>query len=236
MAERTELRPNFRPDPAQLRLAGLLYLVIIVCGVGGDGLVRSSIITADAAQTTANLVAAELSFRLSIMADVLMVLADVGLGVLLFALLAPLDRTLSMMAMAFRLAQAAVLGANLVHLERAASLATTLQLPAETREALVQSSLEAHAAGYDLGLFLFGINCLLVAALLRRARVFPRWLGIGVLASGSVYLVGSTLTVVAPDLGEGFTVAYLLPLVAELAVCIWLLAARVGRTSRTVMN
>ena len=82
------------------RIAGLLYLVIIVCGVGGEAFVRAPLHAEDASQTVANLLAAELPFRLSILADVAMVLADVGLGVLLFYLLAPVDRTLSMLAMA----------------------------------------------------------------------------------------------------------------------------------------
>ena len=201
------------------RIAGLLYLVIILCGVGGEALGRAPLMGGDAAETTANLLAAEGPFRLSILADVAMALADVGLGVLLFVLFARVDRTLSLMAMAFRLAQAAVLGLNLLNLQRAASLAHSTLLPADVRDGMVQDALASHAAGYDLGLFFFAINCLLVGVLVARSGLAPRVVGIGIVLAGGVYLIGSTLRVVAPELAVAFAPAYVLPLVAELALC-----------------
>lgn len=217
------------------RIAGLLYLVIILCGVGGDVLGRAPLMGGDPAQTTANLLASEGPFRLSILADVAMALADVGLGVLLYVLLAPVDRTLSLMAMAFRLAQAAVLGLNLLNLQRAATLAHSTVLPLDVRDGMVQDALASHAAGYDLGLFFFAVNCLLVGALVARSGMAPRVLGLGVVAAGGVYLVGSTLRVVAPELAVAFAPAYLLPLAAELGLCAWLLsgARATARASET---
>lgn len=128
-----------------------------------------------------------------------------------------------LMAMAFRLAQAAVLGLNLVHLDRALALAHNTALEVGQRDALVSELLEAHAAGYDLGLLFFAINCLLVAVLLVRSRVVPRVIGLGVGAAGVVYLVGSVLRIVAPALVEVVAPAYAIPLLAELGFCGWLI-------------
>ncbi len=208
------------------RLAGVLYLVIIVCGVGGQAFVREPIVADTAAQTVDNLLAAETAFRVGILADVAMVLADVALGVVLYVLLAPAGRTLSRLAMTMRLAQAAVLGLNLVHLQQALSFAHASGLDAATRDVLVVSSLDAHAAGYDLGLFFFAVDCLLVGWLIYRSGFLPRMLGVGIVVSGGVYLVGSTLRFVAPDLAASFAVVYVVPLVAELALSVWLLAGR----------
>ncbi len=218
----TETDETFTPRQIA-RLAGLLYLIIILCGVGGEALVRGPLGGADASETTANLLASEGPFRLSILADVAMVLADVGVGVLLFVLLARVERTLSLMAMAFRLAQAAVLGLNLLHLQRAIDLAGNPHLPTDVRDGLVQGSLDAHAVGYDLGLFFFAVNCLLVGVLVWRSGFAPRFVGAGLLAAGGVYLVGSALRVAAPELAGAFAPAYLVPLVSELAMCGWLL-------------
>ena len=215
------------------RVAGLLYLVIIVCGLGGQGLVREPLVAETAAQTVDNLLAAETAFRVSILADVAMVLADVGLGVLLYVLLAPAGRTLSLLAMMMRLAQAAVLGLNLVHLQQALTLAHAPGLEEAARNALVVSSLDAHAAGYDLGLFFFAVNCVLVGVLVYRSGLLPRVLGVGLVATGGVYLVGSTLRFVAPALAAPFAAAYVVPLVAELALCVWLLARGVATTTGT---
>jgi hypothetical protein len=204
------------------RAAGVLYLVIIVCGVGGEGLVRGPLTAATDAETVANLLAAELPFRLSILADVVMALADVALGALLYFLLKPVSHALSAMAMAFRLVQAAILGLNLVNLHGALALARS-DLPAEQRDILVTAALDAHATGYDLGLFFFAINCLLVGALVFRAGFLPRGIGVGVAAAGLVYLVGSALRVVAPELSEAFAPAYAIPLIAELTFAGWLI-------------
>lgn len=205
------------------RVAGVLYLLIIVFGVAGEAAVRAPLVSADAGQTMANLLRAETWFRLSILGDMVMVLADVALGTVLFVLLAPVDRTLSLMAMAFRLAQAAVLGLNLEHLHRAVTLAHDTALDVSTRARLVTGALDAHAAGYDLGLFFFAANCALMAVLLLRSRWVPRALGVGAGAAALVYLVGSSLRIAAPPLASVFAPAYVVPLLAELALCAWLL-------------
>jgi hypothetical protein len=206
------------------RSAGLLYLVIILCGVGGEAFIRAPLLVdGDAAQSVANLLAVELPFRLSILADVVMALADVALGVLLYVLLKPAGRVLALMAMAFRLAQASILGLNLVHLNNALTFAHDGALAIAQRDVLVTSSLGAHAAGYDLGLFFFAINCFLTGALVVRADFLPRWAGWLVGAAGVVYLVGSALRLVAPEVAASFAPAYGLPLIAELAFCGWLL-------------
>lgn len=211
-------------SPKRLALyAGLLYLVIIVCGVAGQAFVREPIFGTDAAETTANLLAAELPFRLSILGDAAMVLADVGIGILLYVLFVPVDRTLSLMATAFRLAQAAVLGANLLHLDRALAWAHTTGLNPAQRDALVSSALEAHAVGYDLGLLFFAVNCVLVGVLVIRHRNMPSAIGIGITTSGAVYLAGSVSRFAAPGLAQALGPAYVIPLLAELAFCAWLL-------------
>ncbi|MEZ4382243.1 MAG: DUF4386 domain-containing protein [Nannocystaceae bacterium] len=213
--------PALSRPAAAARVAGLLYLVIIVAGVAGEALVRGALaVPGEPQQTAANIVAAALPLRLSVMGDAVMALADVALGVLLYLLLRPVSPALSLMAMAFRLAQAAILGVNLLNLLLAARLAGQ-------GDPLAAVFLEAHGVGYDLGLLFFAINCLLVGALVYRGM--SRTIGALVGLSGVVYLVGSTLRVVAPELAAAAAPAYVLPLVAELALCGALLMGRAPR-------
>ena len=86
----------------------------------------------------------------------------------------------------------------LLNLHRALTFAHVRGLDPAMREALVGTALDAHAAGYDLGLFLFAFNCLLVGVLVYRSEFVPRWLGAGIGVAGLVYLVGSCLRFVAP--------------------------------------
>jgi hypothetical protein len=157
-----------------------------------------------------------------------MALCDVALASLLFRWLYSVDRTLSLMAMTFRLVQAAILASNLSSLHSALSVLTQPGLDAEASRAMAMVHLQAHAAGYDLGLFFFGVNCVLTGSLLVRSDLVPRALGVLMWGAGCVYLWGSTLRIVAPDVVEAFAPAYTVPLMAELWFCGWLLLRAPG--------
>lgn len=208
------------PASPHARLAGALYLVIIVCGLFGEVAVRGQIVVAgDAATTAANVLASHGLFRVGFAAETLMALADVALAVLLYRLLRPVNRTLALMAAAFRLVQAAVIAASLL-MSQGALLALT---GGDGREELALLLIDLHAHGYDLGLIFFGVNSLLTGWLVARAGFLPRWLGRMLIAAGLVYLVGSYLRFLAPGLWGPFQVAYIVPVVAEAAFCLWLL-------------
>jgi len=87
----------------------------------------------------------------------------------------------------------------------------------------LQALLELQGQGYDLGLVFFGINCLLTAWLIMRSGIAPRLVGLGRAASGLVYLSGSGFTLLTGDQPMVITIAYFIPLIAELAFAIWLL-------------
>ena len=210
----------------QARVAGLLYLAIIVCGVWSDGFVRSSLIVADEpTKTAANIAATTSTFQMSLVADSVMVLCDVALAVVLFLLLEPVSRALALTAAAFRIVQSAVLGLNLLNQHLALVLITAggYELAPPARDSLVLLFAQAQGHGYDIGLLFFGINCVLTGYLVFKSRFLPRAVGVLVAASGPVYLVGSYLSLLAPHTASTFEIAYVLPLVAELSFCLWLL-------------
>jgi hypothetical protein len=210
------------------RTAGALYLVIIVFGVWSELFVRGVLVVpGDAAATAANVIANEGLFRLGFAADSIMALSDVALAILLYVLLAPVSRALAIMAAAFRLTQTAIIGMNLLNhysalmvLNGAASFAG---FDAQQLDALALMSLELQSHGYDLGLLFFGVNSILVGYLIFKSTFLPRALGVLMAAAGLVYLTGSYLLFLAPAQAEMFQAAYLVPLVAELALCLWLL-------------
>ena len=86
--------------------------------------------------------------------------------------------------------------------------------------------LDLHAHGYDLGLVFFGVACLMMGALVWRSGLFARVFGAGLGIAGLVYLTGSGLRFFAPGLSPAFPPAYMLPVLAETAFCIRLLAHR----------
>jgi hypothetical protein len=213
---------------AHARVAGVLYMVIIVLGLSAELFVRSGLIVwGDAAATAANISASPGAFRLGFLADSVMAICDVALAVLLFVLLKPVNATLALLAMVFRLTQTAVLALNLLNYYAALLLLEGKGFAAAFDPAQLQSLsylfLDLHAHGYDLGLLLFGVHCLLLGYLIIRARYFPKTIGIMIAAGGLVYLLGSYAHFLAPGYGSALVPLYAVPLVAELSLCLWLL-------------
>jgi hypothetical protein len=210
------------------RAAGLLYLLIIVFGISSELLVRANLVVADdPAATAANILAAPGLFRFGFVADVVMLLSDVAIAVLFYLLLRPVSNTLAMLAAAFRLTQAAVLGMNLLNYFAALLLLNGSlgggTFTIEQLNTLALWFLQLHGYGYDLGLIFFGLSSLLLGYLLVRADYFPSLLGYGLMAAALVYLAGSMSRFLFPAYLPLIEPAYIVPLIAELAFCLWLL-------------
>lgn len=218
-----------RAGPLALaRVAGGLYLIIIVCGVFTEVVVRGSVVVpGDAAATAANLLASEALFRFGFLTDSLMFLADVALAVLLFVLLEPAGRTLALVAAAFRLAQAAVLALNLLHQQAALLVLTGPEYASafgvEPLHGLAYLLLDLHAHGYDVGLLLFGVHCLVLGYLIVGSGFLPKVLGFLMVGASVAYLTGSYTRFLFPEHLPGVTPVYVVAFVAEVALCGWLL-------------
>jgi hypothetical protein len=208
------------------RLAGFLYLVIIIAGLGAELGLRGPLIDfSDADATAAAILAAPGQFRLAIAADLVMALSDAGLAILLYLIFRTMAPGLALSAMVFRLIQTVLIGSSLMAL-------VTAWLVLTRAEGLVDAPtlalvfLDLHAHGYDLGLVFFGVNSLIMGLLVWRSGFFAKAFGAGLAIAGLVYLIGSGLRFFAPDLSALFAPAYVLVIIAETAFCLRLLLQR----------
>ena len=200
--------------------AGLLYLIIIACGVWSEGIARSALVVPSAPEATQEAIAAAPGlWAFSIAADLAMLLADVAIAAVFLRLFASSSPLLAPLAFALRLVQAALIGAALLPLTLAPQLAA----------ALLEHAIALHGLGYDLGLVFFGVNCVVMAAMLRRAGLAGRLLPLALAGSGAVYLAGSFTALFSPALNAAMQPAYALPLLAETAFCLWLMARGLRR-------
>ncbi len=219
------------PSTASLRLAGLLYLTIIICGLGAEVVFRGPLVDfANSAATAEAIREATGHFRLAIAADIVMAAADAALAILLYLVFRPVAPVLALAAMVFRLIQSAMIAMNLMHMQSALLLITGAPglAPAQA-EAMALHSLSLHAHGYDLGLVFFGINSLLTGYLIWLSGLFPRVIGSGIFIAGLVYLTGSALRFFAPALFDSFVPAYGVTILAEGAFCLILLLGWTGQ-------
>jgi hypothetical protein len=209
-----DMKPS-HADPRLVRIAGALYLTIILCGLSAELLLRGPLLQGTPDQIAQALNANVGQLRLSLIADVVMLLADVGLALVFFSLLHHISERLALAAMVFRLGQAVLIGASLVALASAPSLLTDAPR-------IAVHMTELHAIGYDVGLIFFAVNSAIMSVLLWRTAV-PNVIAGGIAASGLVYATGSLTRLVTPDWVAVVEPAYVIPMLSESALCLWLL-------------
>ena len=211
------------------RAAGVFYLIIFTFGLFSELYVRGTLVDpASPAATAANITDSEGLFRLGFAADTVMVLSDVAVAVLIYVLLRPVSRTLSALAAAFRLTQAAVLGSILLaHFAALIVLDPTgpgAGLATDDRDALVGLAMEAHSYGYLIGLVFFAAHLLLLAYLLIKSSWFPSWLGVILGVAGVGYAADSFGFFLVSGYDGTLSPVLLAPaVIAEFSMIAWLL-------------
>ena len=211
------------------RLAGWCYLYIILAGLFAEIGVRSQMVDyADAAATASNILASESLYRAGFVAELLMTVADVTIACLFYRLFLPVDRSIALMGLVFRLVSAAIAGTKalfflmpvvLLNMDTASWGFTPEQV-----QGLAVLSLKLHGQAYNISLFFFGVDCLLIGWLIWKSGFLPGILGIGLAIAGVCYLVSDLIIFLAPALSDHslFMLFFLPCLIAEAALMLWL--------------
>jgi hypothetical protein len=208
------------------RVAGLLYLVPMFLGPFSMMYVPHAIVVpGDAAATAAHLVASESLFRMGMLSDAIIVLSELALTAVLYALLQPAGRTLALTATLARLGMTVLQAANLIPQLAALELVTggAESLVGLPREALALLALTVHDAGMRVWEILFGLHCVLVGVLVYRSGLFPRAFGplMGLAALG--YALEGVGHLVAPGMSALFaSIVGVTALVGEVPFVLWL--------------
>jgi Domain of unknown function (DUF4386) len=189
------------------------------------------IVPGDASATTSNIIASESLFRLSIFADLIMVLCDIGLAILFYLLLKPVSKPLALLASFFRLAQATSLGVNLLNmffvlqLIRGANYLSVFD--PDQLQAFIMMFLDSHSTGYTLALVFFGCSLIILGILMYKSGYFPKALGIMIIVAALAYLLDASAKILLSnyiDYQEILTIIVLVPaFIGELSLCLWLL-------------
>jgi hypothetical protein len=215
------------------RITGFLYLVIAVFGMFAPTVLQTLVLPGDAATTAHKIVDSRWLFGSSLVTWIALVLADAAVAVTLYLLLEPVSRVLSLVAAAFRLLYAAIVGAGLINLFDAFLLLTSAEraagLEPQQRQALALSSFATFGTGFLLALVFFGVHLLVLGFVLDRSRYVPRLLSFLLLGGGAGYIVHSLANFFLADQGGPASAVVLAPaLVGELGLTAWLLVKGVN--------
>lgn len=188
---------------AYARMAGFLFLVSFVAGGFGEAYVPSRIMVgADAAATMQNLRHYDSLLRMGFAAYLTEATCDIALVMLLYALLKPVSRYISLVAAMFGL-----MGTGLFAASELFFFAPTLltggagYLKAFTPEqinALALLSLRLFGVGAGLFMTFYGTGWILRGWLIWRSGYLPKFLGVLMTISGAAFVGRNLQIVLAP--------------------------------------
>jgi len=191
----TEIRSAARASPRALaRMAGLFELLEAASGAPGQFILLGTlVVSGDAAATSRNILENTTQFQLGVAANLVSVAFHVVWTYLMYEVLRPVDRGLSLFA-AFAGLTAAALQA-LAAVIQVAPLAVLNNgqpiggLTPELQQGLAFAFLRLNARAYNIYLVFFGFWLLLIGYLVYRSRFMPQLVGAFVMLSGLTWVL-----------------------------------------------
>jgi hypothetical protein len=222
------------PSPLfKARTAGVFWFMTFLTGgfamfVGGR-----FVVSGDAAATAANILANEPAFRLGVAANVIATACYLTATLLVYDLLKPVSRNVSLLAaffsvvgcaigtfsMLFQLAPLVVLGGA-----QYLSVFTVEQL-----RALAFMFLRFYEQASIIAFAFFGLHCLLVGCLILKSTFLPRIVGALMVCAGLGWLTFSFTTLLSPPLAR-YLIPYIMApgMLGEASLTLWLLVMGVN--------
>ena len=217
------------------RLAGVLYLIITIAAIVAHMYVPSTLIVpGDATATVDNISNSEMLFRFGgIGSELIVLLSEVILAVLLYVLLKPVNKTLSLVATVSRLIMTTIHGFNLINyffvLIIVGGAGFLSGFDAGQLNSLAMLFLEAHSFGFTIGIAFLVIHVFVLGYLIYKSGYFPKIIGVLFIIAGLGYLFDSFSLLLIPSYTT--TPIYIaIPIaIAELVFPVWLLIKGVNK-------
>jgi hypothetical protein len=219
---------NRGDDCVQLyaRLAGLLYLFIIAIFDSADYFVIDpATVAGDFARTAQNVIASETLYRIALAAQFAASWLTIPLAAALYVLVKRVDPNLALLALVFRVVEAALGSLCTLSSFVAVRLYTGTAgafVPTDSQP-LVQLLTRFYSGCFQMTVIFFSAGSVLFFYLFLRSRMIPRVLsGFGIFASVLVTVLGFA-NLIVPKYSGALSPGWLAILVAEVLTGLWLL-------------
>jgi len=217
-----QARPRF-----YARIAGGLYLIVIVGGIFAELFVRGRLVVhGDASATAHNILEHPLLYRLGFVVELFYCVCNVPLILILYNLFKVVNKSLALMMVFFALVTNAIESVSLLaHFAPLLLLGSGRQLGAFTAEQLHAAAyfaVQLFEHGFAICLVFFGFDCFTMAYLILKSTFFPRLIGALLAVEGLGYLINSFSLFLAPALQARIFPYFSATAIAEVALCLWL--------------
>jgi Domain of unknown function (DUF4386) len=212
------------------RFAGLLYLALAVLSAFGLVYVPSIILVpGDAAATANNIVTSESLFRLGFVTNLLAFTVNIFVAVLLYKLLAPVNKMMAALMVILILVGIAIAMLNELNQFAALLLLDGAEyltaLTAEQLQALASLFFDIYEHGFVLAHIFFGLWLFPMGYLVIKSGFMPKIIGVFLLIAGVGYMVDFALFFLFPEITV--TVSEY-TFVGEVLLLLWLLVMGVN--------
>ena len=212
------------------RLAGLLYLILVIAGIISLMYVPSKLIVwENASQTIENITNSKLLFRLGIVSGVITFLAFMFLPLVLYKLLNEVNKTHALLMVVFVLVSIPISFTNMLHHFSVLTLISKPEyLQGWTAEQL-QTEVMLHFAYYRNGIQLsnifWGLWLFPFGSLVYQSGFLPKILGVLLMAGCFGYLIEFTWQFLFQNYSNTIlaTIVGLPSSFGEIGICLWLL-------------
>jgi hypothetical protein len=209
------------------RVAAILTLLIVVLAPFSMMYIPTTLVVpGDAAATSTNITASQGLFRVGMVSDSLVFLIEIVLTTLLYVLLKPVNKTLSLVAAFSRLAMTVIQGINLLNhfmvLLLLSGASYLIMFAPDQLQALVMLFLNAHDSVVLIWGLFFGLHLLIFGYLVYKSGYLPGFLGIILLVVALCYFIQDFGTMLLPQYKTLFTSIGSLAFL-EIAFPLWLL-------------
>jgi hypothetical protein len=208
------------------RIAGVLFLVSLVAGGFGEAYVPTTlIVSGDAAATAANIRNFDFVYRLGFASFLIESLSDIALALILYALLKPVNKYLSLLAAFFGLMATATFAfAELFYFAPLVIMRSPGYLQSFSPDqinSLALLSLKFYGFAGMIFTAYYGMGWIVRAVLMFRSGYLPRFLAVLMAIGGIGFVVRNFLLILAPAYASDVLLMLMFP--GGLILTVWLL-------------
>jgi hypothetical protein len=214
------------------KIAGFGYLMVFIFGIFGNLFVFEKLIVAgDAATTVNNIVTHQSLFRFGIASWLIVVVFDTIVAWGLYVFLAPVNKSISLLAAVFRLVFVAVFACSFVHyfsvleLVSSANYLKAFEIDYLQAQAMLLISAQEH--GVHIAFVFFGLHIFAIGYLIWKSSYVPAILGVLLIVASCGYLIdsfGNFLSYGYANSTTAFVIFVAVPaIISEFSLTVWLL-------------
>lgn len=212
-----------------IRLAGFLYLILIICGVFAEFFIRSKFhVHGDAIATAKNIINSTLLYRLGFVSDLMMLVSAFFLVLTLYVLLHSINKRYAVLMVCCILIGVAITCTNMLNhaapflLLSGADYLNVFEV--NQLYALVVFFLKMHAKGYLIAQIFFGLWLFPLGYLVFKSGFLPKTIGIFLMLGCLGYLIDFFKKALFPDYESIILSLITIPAdIGEFSLCFWLL-------------